>query len=95
VRLPTEGSVLDHPVEKQREYAARSGLSLEQWREETLEALKRADEFTARLDADETRLEDLSPVEREAWERFQARVDDETLTHAVIQRRQEAESGNP
>lgn len=33
--------------------------------------------------------EHLPPEEREAWERFQARVDDEVLTNAVLSRRAE------
>lgn len=45
--------VFDHPIEKQREYAARFGLSLEEWRELMIESDRRAAAFSAELDANE------------------------------------------
>ena len=77
-------SVLDFPIEKQHQMAAEEGLALEQWRAKLIASKKRADAFAAKLDADTTSIEDLAPDERDGAERFQARVDDEQLTHAVL-----------
>lgn len=79
----TTGSVLDLPESRQRELAAMVGMSLGEWRKDARESLARGRAFAAKLDAS-PRLEDLPPNEREAWERFQARVDDEELTNAAL-----------
>lgn len=51
IKLQT-GSVLDLPIERQRELAAEEGKTLEVWRQETREWLdmmnKASEEFTAR-----------------------------------------------
>lgn len=49
--MSVKGSVLDHPIEKQREYAALFGLSLEDWRGKMIESNKETDTFTANLNA--------------------------------------------
>lgn len=89
------GSVLDLPIERQREIATMTGKPLEQWRKDVAESLKRGREFAERCVANTIDPATLTPEQREAEERFQARIDDEVLTSAVIQRRKQAESGNP
>ncbi|MBS0590990.1 MAG: hypothetical protein JSR65_10185 [Proteobacteria bacterium] len=82
-------SVLDHPIEKQREYAALFKMTLEEWRAHMIKGTEEADALRAELDANPVRFEDLSPEEQEWARRFQARVDDEVLTSAVLSRRAE------
>lgn len=88
-------SVLDLPVEKQEELAREEGMSLEVWRKETEAFFARCAEFEAQLDANAVRYEDLTPKEREAYDRFQARVDDEVLTNAVLNKRAEEARRTP
>jgi hypothetical protein len=71
-------SVLDLPEEKQKELARREGKSLAQWREDTKAFFRACAAFEAKLAADTTRLEDLTPEQRAQAERFQARVDSES-----------------
>jgi len=85
--MSTDGHVLDLPIEQQREAAALFGLSLEKWRERMIESDKEADALRAELDANRVRYQDLTPEEREAYDRFQARVDSEVMTNAVLSRR--------
>lgn len=82
-------SVLDLPIEKQHELAALEGKPLAAWRTDTAEFLKSGREFAEQCRANSVCPEHLPPEEREAWERFQARVDDEVLTNAVLSRRAE------
>lgn len=51
-------SVLDLPIEKQRECAKLCGYdSLEKWQEDTRESLKRADEFLEKISRKMTKAE--------------------------------------
>ncbi len=75
--------------------AAEKGMTLEQWRKDVAESLERGRKFAERCVANAIDPATLTPEQREAEERFQARVDDEVLTNAVIQRRKRADSGNP
>lgn len=43
------GSVLDLPIQRQREIAKRNNMTLEEWQDITKESLKRSKEFTDKL----------------------------------------------
>jgi len=80
-------NVLDLPESRQRAFAAEEGLSLEAWREGVARRLKETDEFLARIDAEAAKRPPPTPEQIEAARRFQARVDSEQLTNAVLNRR--------
>lgn len=67
-------------------------MTLEQWRADVAKRRKEIDAFVAKLNANAVRYEDLSSEERERYDRFQARVDDEQLTNSVLAKRK-ANSG--
>lgn len=83
----TEGTVLDLPEPRQRELAQMMGMTLDEWRNDTRESLARGRAFVAQLDANAVRYEDLTPEERERYDRFQARVDDEQRTNEALAKR--------
>ena len=88
-------SVLGLPIERQREIAAMTGKPLEQWRKDVADSLDRGRKLAERCVANAIDPAALTPEQREVEERFQARVDDEALTTAMIQQRKQANADTP
>ena len=68
-------SVLDLPLERQKELAAICGFGddVEAWQEDTRKSLAETQEFLASLET--VRYEDLTPEEQAAHDRWQRKVD--------------------
>ena len=68
-------SVLDLPIERQRQMADEEGMTLEQWRKDVAESLERGRKFAEQCIANAIDPDTLTPEELAAEDQFQDRID--------------------